>query len=98
KVVDLNTLVRSMMRLLSRTIGENVETIQRTAAEVWPVRVDPTQLETALANLVVNARDAMPNGGKIVVATENAPLDAVYAAQHAEVTAGDYVALSVSDT
>ena len=98
RIVRINELVEEMMRLLSRTIGENVETIVRTSADAWQVRVDPTQLESALANLVVNARDAMPGGGKVIIETANAPLDEAYAAQYAEVTAGDYVALSVSDT
>jgi PAS domain S-box-containing protein len=98
KVVDLNALVRGMMRLLSRIIGENIEPTLRTAPDVWPVRIDPTQLETALTNLVVNARDAMPGGGQLIIETENGPLDETYAAQHADVPPGDYVALSVSDT
>jgi len=98
KIVELNELVGGMTRLLARTIGEHVEITLRTSTEVWPVLVDPTQLESALANLVVNARDAMPDGGKLIIETANAPLDDVYAAHHAEVTAGDYVMLSVSDT
>ncbi|MBI1776721.1 MAG: PAS domain S-box protein [Proteobacteria bacterium] len=98
RVAQINELVEGMTRLLQRTIGENIEISLTTAPDLWSVQVDPTQLETALTNLVVNARDAMPNGGKLVIETANAPLDEVYAAQHAEVTAGDYVALSVSDT
>ena len=98
RIVQINDLVREMMRLLSRTIGESVETVVETSPDAWLVRVDPTQLESALANLVVNARDAMSGGGRVVIETANAPLDEAYAAQHAEVTAGDYVVLSVSDT
>jgi len=98
KVVEINGLVGEMTRLLARTIGEDIEIALRTSDDAWPVLVDPTQLESALANLVVNARDAMPEGGKLVIETVNAPLDEIYAAQHVEVRAGDYVMLSVSDT
>ncbi|MBI1776724.1 MAG: response regulator [Proteobacteria bacterium] len=98
RIVRINKLVKGMTRLLSRTIGENVEISRKTSPDLWPVLVDPTQLESALVNLAVNARDAMPNGGKLTIETANAPLDESYAAQYAEVTAGDYVALSVSDT
>ncbi len=98
KVVHVNALVEAMTRLLARTIGETIRIDLRTSPDTWPVQIDPTQLESALANLVVNARDAMPDGGRLVIETANAPLDEAYAAQHADVTAGDYVALSVSDT
>ncbi len=98
RAVQLNKRVEGMTQLLSRTIGEQIEIKLKTSPDLWRVLVDPTQLDSALANLAVNARDAMPDGGTLIIETANAPLDEVYAAQHAEVTAGDYVALSVSDT
>ena len=96
--VDVNELVSGITRLLRRTIGEDVEISLDLAAELWPVVVDPAQLEASLTNLATNARDAMPDGGRLMIVTANRTLDADYAAQHAEVAPGGYVMLEVSDT
>ncbi|MBI3514584.1 MAG: PAS domain S-box protein [Proteobacteria bacterium] len=95
---DLNALVTDMSKLLGRTLGEHIEIAPELAADTWPVVVDPVQLEAALANLATNARDAMPKGGRLTIATANRRLDADYAAEHPEVTPGDYAVLQVSDT
>ncbi len=96
--VDVNELVSGITRLLRRTIGEDVEISLDLAAELWPVVVDPAQLEASLTNLATNARDAMADGGRLMIVTGNRTLDADYAAQHAEVVPGGYVMLEVSDT
>ncbi len=96
--VDVNELVLGITRLLRRTIGEDVEISLDLAPELWPVVVDPAQLEASLTNLATNARDAMPDGGRLMIVTGNRTLDTDYAAQHAEVVAGGYVMLEVSDT
>ncbi len=96
--VDVNELVSGITRLLRRTIGEDVEISLDLAAELGPVVVDPAQLEASLTNLATNARDAMADGGRLMIVTGNRVLDADYAAQHAEVVPGAYVMLEVSDT
>lgn len=96
--VDVNELVSGITRLLRRTIGEDIEISLDLAAELWPVVVDPAQLEASLTNLATNARDAMTDGGRLMIVTANRTLDADYAAQHAEVVPGGYVMLEVSDT
>ena len=96
--VDVNELVSGITRLLSRTLGEDIEISLDLSAELWPIVVDPAQLEASLTNLATNARDAMPNGGRLIVVTSNRYLDADYAAQHSEVVPGAYVVIEVSDT
>lgn len=96
--VDVNDLVSGITRLLSRMLGEDVEISLHLSPEVWPVAVDPAQLEAGLTNLAANARDAMPGGGRLMVVTGNRSLDADYAAQHSEVVPGCYVMIEVSDT
>ncbi|MEX0853168.1 MAG: MASE4 domain-containing protein, partial [Bauldia sp.] len=96
--VVLNDLITDLTKLLGRTLGEDIEISLDLAPGVWPVTVDPAQLEAALTNLATNARDAMPNGGSLIIVTGNRNLDADYAAQHPEVVAGDYAAIEVSDT
>ena len=95
---DLNILVRNMTELLHRTLGEAVELEGVLAPRLWQAEVDQNQLESAILNLAVNARDAMPAGGKLTIATENTHLDAAYSATDAEVLPGQYVAVAVSDT
>ncbi|MGC2463236.1 MAG: CHASE domain-containing protein [Steroidobacteraceae bacterium] len=96
--VDVNELVSRITRLLSRTLGENIEISLSLAANAWPTVADPAQLETGLINLANNSRDAMPDGGRLKIVTANRHLDADYAAQHAEVVVGDYVMIEVSDS
>jgi two-component system CheB/CheR fusion protein len=96
--VDVNELVSGITRLLRRTLGEDVEISLDLAPELWPVVVDPAQLESSLTNLATNARDAMAEGGRLMIVTGNRSLDADYAAQHSEVVPGGYVMLEVSDT
>jgi CheY-like chemotaxis protein len=90
--------VSAMSELLRRTLGEDVAIETVLAGGLWQTRVDANQLENVLLNLAVNARDAMPNGGKLTIETANTHLDDAYAASHAEVSAGQYVMLAVSDT
>jgi PAS domain S-box-containing protein len=98
QIVDINKLVGSMSELLHRTLGENIDMETVLAAGLWSTKVDRNQLESALLNLAVNARDAMQEGGKLTIETGNTFLDDDYAATHAEVTPGQYVMLAVSDT
>ena len=95
---QVNALVEGLVRLLSRILGENIELRLRLGSALPPILVDPAQLESALTNLVTNARDAMPHGGRLDVATRTAQLDAAYNALHPEVLPGDYVLIEVSDT
>jgi CheY-like chemotaxis protein len=96
--IDVNRLVAGMSELLHRTLGEGIGIETVLAGGIWRAFVDPNQLENALLNLAINARDAMPNGGKLTIETGNTYLDDDYAAMHAEVTAGQYVLIAVSDT
>ncbi|MDE2487760.1 MAG: response regulator [Alphaproteobacteria bacterium] len=98
KALDLNLLVRDMTDLLHRTLGETVELEGVLAPRLWSVEVDQNQLESAIINLAVNARDAMPGGGKLTIETANTALDASYSAVDAEVVPGQYVMVAVSDT
>ena len=98
KILDINKLVSGMSELLRRTIGETIKIETVLAGGLWRTFVDPSQVESTLLNLVINARDAMPNGGKLTVETQNAYLDEAYASQHEEVAAGQYVMISVTDT
>ena len=98
KPLDLNVLVRDMTDLLHRTLGEVVELEGILAPRLWLTEVDQNQLESAIVNLAVNARDAMENGGKLTIETANTALDESYAATDAEVVPGQYVMIAVSDT
>jgi CheY-like chemotaxis protein len=98
EITDLNQVVTGMTYLLRRTLGEPIEIDIRLSQALWPTLVDKSQVESALLNLAINARDAMPDGGKLVIETANAQLDADYAARNAEVAPGDYAVLVVSDT
>jgi PAS domain S-box-containing protein len=95
---DLTALVAGTDKLLRRTLGERIEIEAILADDLWTTSVDRAQLEAALVNLCVNARDAMPNGGRLLIETSNTTLDQAYAADNAGVVPGDYVMLAVSDT
>ena len=96
--LDLNRLVAGMTDLLRRTLGETIQIKSAAAENLWLCLADQAQLENALLNLAINARDAMPVGGRLTVETANISLDDEYAAAQAEVAPGDYVMLGVSDT
>jgi PAS domain S-box-containing protein len=96
--VAVNDLVSNIVGLLQRTLGEQIPIRVDFAPDLWPVLVDPAQLESSLVNLATNARDAMPRGGQLMIATANRALDADYASLHAELAPGDYVMIEVSDT
>ncbi|MFZ2007648.1 MAG: MASE4 domain-containing protein [Stellaceae bacterium] len=96
--IDVNKLIEDIIRLLRRTLGERVEISLNLDPEIPPITADPSQLETAIANLANNARDAMPKGGRLTITTGVRYLDAEYATEHAEVAPGGYVLIEVSDT
>jgi PAS domain S-box-containing protein len=98
KPTDLNLLVRNMTDLLHRTIGEQIELEGVLSPRLWTVEVDQNQLESAIINLAVNARDAMPKGGKLILETANTLLDESYKATDSEVIPGQYVVIAVTDT
>ncbi len=99
KVVDGNKLVAGICEMLRRTLGETIALETVLAGGLWATHADPNQLENAVLNLVVNARDAMPDGGKVTIETANSHLDAAYVSKLAEpVKPGQYVLVSVSDT
>lgn len=95
---NLGRLIQEVTDMLRRTLGETIEIECIVAGGLWNTLVDRSQVENALLNLAINARDAMPEGGKLTFEVTNAYLDETYAAQHAEVTAGQYVMIAVSDT
>jgi PAS domain S-box-containing protein len=97
-VVDLNEIVSGTTAMLRRTLGEDIAVKLVLADGLWPALADRSQIEDALLNLAVNARDAMPSGGRLVIETTNVNLDEQYAAHNLEVTPGDYVCVSVSDS
>jgi PAS domain S-box-containing protein len=98
KPTDLNALVRGMSDLLRRSLGEQVQIETRLAADLPATIVDPGQVENALLNLAINARDAMPKGGQLIIETGQAEIDADYVEAHAEAWPGHYVTLAVTDT
>jgi PAS domain S-box-containing protein len=98
KVLDLNTLLRDLEKMLRRVIGENIEMVIQLIGDLGRVRADVGQIEQVIMNLVVNAKDAMPSGGKLTIETANVELDESYARSHVDVKPGPYVMFSVSDT
>jgi PAS domain S-box-containing protein len=95
---DLNRLVMSMEDLLKRTLGERIDLQCVLAPDLWAALTDANQVESAVLNLAINARDAMPNGGRLTIETGNVHLDKAYTSLHRDVSPGDFVAISVSDT
>ena len=98
KVLDLNAIVTDMEKMLRRLIGEDIELVTTLSPTLGQIKADAGRVSQIIVNLVVNSRDAMPKGGKISIETANVDLDEDYARHHAEVQAGPYVMLSVSDT
>ncbi len=98
QVISLNTVVDEMGKLLPRLIGEDIELAVRTTVDLGAIRADASQMEQVIMNLAVNARDAMPNGGKLLIETANADLDHSYLISHPLMKPGPYVQLAVSDS
>jgi two-component system cell cycle sensor histidine kinase/response regulator CckA len=98
RILDLNTVLADFGRMLPRMIGEDIQVIIHGGTSLWKVKADPAQIEQVIMNLAVNARDAMPRGGQLVLETSNERLDEAYAGRHVGVAAGEYVMLTVSDT
>jgi CheY-like chemotaxis protein len=97
-VVDVDRLIGGLGEFLRRALGEDVSLEIVGSGGLWPVEADPAELEAAVLNLAVNARDAMGQGGKLTIETSNAYLDAAYCSQHAELEPGQYVQIAVTDT
>ena len=97
EILDLNETVMGMLRMLQRLIGEDVDLDWRPDTDLWPVKVDPSQIDHVLANLCVNARDAITGIGNVTIEAVNSVLDEAYCADHAETVPGEYVLISVSD-
>jgi PAS domain S-box-containing protein len=98
QVINLNSIVEEMGKLLPRLIGEDIELVIRADQELGAIRADASQMEQIIMNLAVNSRDAMPNGGKLIIETRNADLDQTYTASHPLMKPGAYIQLTVSDT
>ncbi|MGY2939610.1 CheY-like chemotaxis protein [Bradyrhizobium sp. GM6.1] len=98
KPLDVNALVNGLSDMIHRTLGETIDVETVLGAGVWRVEADPAELEAAVINLAVNARDAMTNGGRLTIETSNAHIDEAYVAAHTEVVPGQYVAIAVTDT
>jgi PAS domain S-box-containing protein len=98
EVIDLNAIVKESSKMLQRLIGEDIELNAVTPAGLGLIHADPGQIEQIIMNLAVNARDAMPDGGKLILETANVELDANYAQAHSIVAPGPYVSISISDT
>lgn len=97
RLTDIGQLVSGMLDLINRTLGETINIQVIKASNLWKCVIDPLQLETALLNVAINARDAMPEGGKLIIETGNRYLDDDYAASHADVDPGEYVMISIID-
>jgi len=97
EVLDLNRTIESMLKMLRRLIGEDIDLAWLPGADVWPVRMDPSQIDQILANLCINARDAIKDVGKITIETGTATFDPAYCAEHPGFVNGDFVLLAVGD-
>jgi len=97
KVLDLNLIVSGILKMLKRLIGEQIELVWNNQEDLWPVKIDPSQIDQVLANLCVNASDSIVGGGKIFIETGNSVVDEAYCACNAGFVPGEYLRLSVSD-
>ena len=98
RIVNLNDIATENLKMLTRMIGEDIDLVMTPGKTLWSVRADAGQIEQVIMNLAVNARDAMPSGGKLTIETANITLDEEYARVHAPLNAGDYVMVSINDT
>jgi PAS domain S-box-containing protein len=98
KVLDLNAVVTENLKMLTRLIGEDIDLVMIPGPDLGAVKADPGQIEQVILNLAVNARDAMPHGGRLTIETANVTLDEAYARLHAPVQPGDYTMLAITDT
>ena len=98
KAFAINDMLPDVVAILQRTLGDAISVQVTTSDDLWPVFADPSQVQDALVNLAINARDAMPSGGVLTIETDNVYLDEHYASQNAEVKPGDYAMLAVTDT
>ena len=96
-VLDLNETINGMLKMLRRLIGEDIDLSWTPGENIWPVKMDPSQIDQIMANLCVNARDAIDGVGKIIIETQNFRADALYCGDHPEFAPGNYVMLAVSD-
>ncbi len=97
RVIDLNDSIEGMLKMLRRLIGEDIDLAWRPEANLWPLKIDPTQIDQILANLCVNARDAIPGVGQLTIETKNISFDEEYCMGHKGFISGDYLMLAVSD-
>lgn len=98
KTLDINSIISGLLKMLVRLIGEDIDLVFNPGQDVWTVRMDPTQVDQILANLVVNARDAIAGTGKITIETRNVVFDDDYCSTHVDCIPGEYVQLAVSDS
>ena len=98
KVLDMNEVVAENLKMLTRMIGEDIDLVMVPGPALGAVRADPGQIDQVIMNLAVNARDAMPQGGKLTIETANVALDESFARMHSPIIPGDYVMLAISDT
>src|ERR1700723_387181 len=98
RVLDLNALVKENLKMLTRMIREDIELVMRAGPEIGAVKADPGQIDQVIMNLAVNARDAMPHGGKLTIKTAEVTCDEEYARSNPSLPMGEYVMLAISDT